>query len=440
MEREEHYEVDLRHYLQVLWWGKWIVIVTFVVAVATALVISYKLPKQYKTSLSLLILPPLSQEVGGQISGIVFSPETYKNLALAGDLLQEVIESVYPHGGGPSVEGLAASMRVEVEKSTAKDFPGRFPLYLRVTFTGTDPHKLKELAQAWANTFKERNTELFMGRTAQSYTYIEQNFKEIERQLQEKEKEKEEYEKKHPLALLQAEVDNLKEVYGTYFQALASRRQDFSQAKARLEALKRALSQEPQYFSLERGLSREALAEFLSQRLTPKEIQSLGDLTIHDQQLNSAYVSLRSQIAQAQAEVASLEGEISYLEERQQEVFQELQRKQAELIEAQVTLKRLDRELKVLEDAYGSLAAKLQEARIARAETAEPIKIVEAPVVPTQPIAPNKKMNVAVAGVLGLFLGVLLAFLAHYLQEGSEPPYGYVSDEVTQDTAGNEET
>ena len=90
----------------------------------------------------------------------------------------------------------------------------------------------------------------------------------------------------------------------------------------------------------------------------------------------------------------------------------------------------MDREINILRDGYASLATKLQETRIAKAETAEPIRVVEAPVVPERPIGPNKKMNVAVAGVLGLFVGVLLAFFAHYLESSS--------DELSQNSHGED--
>ena len=65
----EEYEVDLRDYFHVLWKQKWIVIATFVVAVVTALGISYSLPEVYETRTSLLIQPPLAKEVGGEVTG-----------------------------------------------------------------------------------------------------------------------------------------------------------------------------------------------------------------------------------------------------------------------------------------------------------------------------------------------------------------------------------
>lgn len=439
----EEYEVDLRDYFRVLWKGKWIVIITFLVSVGTALAISYSLPKQYRTETSLLILPPLATEVGGEVTGTIFSPETYRRLALASDLLKEVIGEVYPDGGGTSVSALRGRMNVEVEQTEtiAKDFPGRFPLYLRVTLTGTDPEKLPSLAETWARWFTEKNAQLFLSRTAQSYEYVKQNFDEVEQELLAKEEERKLLQQENPEPVIQTEVTALQQVYKSYLAELSGNRQQLAIEEARLSALQSALAQEPEHFTLERGLSAEALWDFLSTGVSPEELAALPSLTVQDQILNSTYVSLRGQVAGAEAKVQGLRGEVAYLDSKVEETRKVFEEKHAQLVEVRAKLDRLNREIQVLNNAYTSLARKLQEARIARVETPNPIRIVEAPIVPTSPIGPNKKMNVAVAGVLGLFGGVLLAFFAHYLQsegdtrrrvEGpSEPLHGEHTDEVS---------
>jgi len=47
-------------------------------------------------------------------------------------------------------------------------------------------------------------------------------------------------------------------------------------------------------------------------------------------------------------------------------------------------------------------------------------EIVNYPSIPQAPIKPNKKLNIAIAGVLGLFLGVLIAFFVEYWQGGKK--------------------
>jgi len=436
----DDYEVDLRDYFHVLWKQKWIVILTFLVAVVTALGISYASPKTYQTETSLLILPPLATEVGGEVTGTVFSPETYNRLALSGDLLEEVIDDVYLDGGGTSVSTLRSRMKVEVEQSTAKDFPGRFPLYLRVTLTGTDPEGLPLLAETWARHFIERNTQLFLSRTAQSYDYVKENFDEVEQNLLAKEEEQKLYRQANPEPVIQAEVTALQRVYESCSSELANKRQQLANAETRLSALRDVLAREPEYFTLERGLSREALWNFLSAEISQEELASLPALNVQEQVLNSTYVFIRRDIAATDAEVQGLRGEVAYLESSVAETRKAFEEKQVQLVEVEANLDRLNRGIQVLDDAYTSLATKLQEARIARVEAPDPIRIVESPIVPSHSIAPNKKMNVAVAGVLGLFGGILLAFFAHYLQSGdteeqakksSQPLDGEESDEVS---------
>jgi uncharacterized protein involved in exopolysaccharide biosynthesis len=50
----------------------------------------------------------------------------------------------------------------------------------------------------------------------------------------------------------------------------------------------------------------------------------------------------------------------------------------------------------------------------------EPLLTISPPYASTAPVGPNRKMNVAVAGVLGLFVGILLAFFVHYMEGGKE--------------------
>jgi capsular polysaccharide biosynthesis protein len=50
----------------------------------------------------------------------------------------------------------------------------------------------------------------------------------------------------------------------------------------------------------------------------------------------------------------------------------------------------------------------------------EPLITISPPYASPAPIGPNRSMNLAVAGVLGLFVGVLLAFFIHYMEGGKQ--------------------
>lgn len=62
----------------------------------------------------------------------------------------------------------------------------------------------------------------------------------------------------------------------------------------------------------------------------------------------------------------------------------------------------------------------------------EPLVAVSPPYASPTPIGPSRTMNLAVAGVLGLFVGVLLAFFVHWLQAGPGPAQGEPSQQSEQ--------
>ncbi len=84
-------------------------------------------------------------------------------------------------------------------------------------------------------------------------------------------------------------------------------------------------------------------------------------------------------------------------------------------------LSSLYSQLASVQAELSSLSLALQELQDLRGSTWEPLVPVSSPFASTTPVGPNRKMNLAVAGVLGLFVGVLLAFFVHWLQTGPRP-------------------
>ncbi len=85
------------------------------------------------------------------------------------------------------------------------------------------------------------------------------------------------------------------------------------------------------------------------------------------------------------------------------------------LPEGELEFARLMREVEVNEKSYRGLKGRLDEARIAEAEGVEDVKIVNSATVPTQPIKPNKRLNIAVGSLVGLVMGFFLSFVVESL-------------------------
>ena len=127
------------------------------------------------------------------------------------------------------------------------------------------------------------------------------------------------------------------------------------------------------------------------------------------------------------------------------EISGDLADKRQQIDTAEASLQEMDRRIGLLESSYAYLSEKLQEARIALAESPDPIRVIDEPLIPTLPIAPKNMKNIAIAGFLGLIVGTLFAFFVDYLARvrerekaaealaSSDHPRGNVPNEQPQE-------
>ena len=81
-------------------------------------------------------------------------------------------------------------------------------------------------------------------------------------------------------------------------------------------------------------------------------------------------------------------------------------------------LLRLTRDVKVNSELYISLLTSAQQLRLVKEGKVGNVRVVDAPVVPEQAIQPKRIQIIAISGVLGLLMGVALAFLRNSLRPG----------------------
>ncbi|MFH0940401.1 MAG: polysaccharide biosynthesis tyrosine autokinase [Candidatus Omnitrophota bacterium] len=82
------------------------------------------------------------------------------------------------------------------------------------------------------------------------------------------------------------------------------------------------------------------------------------------------------------------------------------------------------REVEINKKLYAMLKEKLEEARITEAQKVSDVSIVDPAVLPTDPVEPNKRMAVLIGALLGLIMGIALAFFL----ETMDPSIGTIED------------
>ncbi len=421
-ERDTNDTVELIHYLRVLWRQKWIIALTFLTAVVTVWLLSDIPDPLYRTSSSLLLLPPLASELNvDATSTAVWAPEAYKRLALSTKVLQSVVDKVSlpSDESAPSVSELRGRLSIDIAAVGSMYDSMARQVLLTLTMTHLDPDWICHVLEIWAQALSETFGALFQDQTARSYDYVSQNAADIEAELRAMLNQQKLLLTETPIGSLRSYHSLLQSQLDAVRTRLPDARMALSTTKSLVAALEDEHALQPEVYVLSSSISPDSLVGAVSE-LSAREIETLASVQVRREELNSTYIELDSRIASNRADIQALEEEIRYLKQSEQETAELLVETNRELVETEAQLHELELEIELLESAYITSMGQLQSARIARAETPNLIQIIDEPITPTQPIGRKRSSTVAIAGFLGLMLGTLLAFFLDYLQRVHE--------------------
>jgi succinoglycan biosynthesis transport protein ExoP len=404
-------EIDLRQYIEVLirrW--KWIVALTLIAALTAAAISFFVLEPVYEASALVLITSPRYQLRFDPrletVSEIETASKAYPSLAVSDDLLNQVLEAM-------DAEDLPENERkLQVLRGKVGASAGADPSLLKLTATNGDPERAARIANVWAEQYVEYVNELY-GRRSEDVLFFGEQFDAAKSALEAAEEALVDYEARNQQAILQARLNAKRSALNDYLavqheltlvieDAQALRQQLEGQPASALTSLGNDLAA----LLLEiQGLSRDTEL--------PLQLQvvgggSLSNKTVGEQTrlLSDLIAALEDRLAEIETQVETLSAEILPLQEALQQATMEKE--------------QLTRERDVARNTYLTLANKVEEARIAAQDETGEVRLASGASVPISPVGPRKKMNTAIAGFLGLFVGVFAAFFVEYWQSPRE--------------------
>jgi capsular exopolysaccharide synthesis family protein len=104
------------------------------------------------------------------------------------------------------------------------------------------------------------------------------------------------------------------------------------------------------------------------------------------------------------------------------QAFEQQKAKVMVMKEKSIQYNILKREADTNKELYGGLLQRMKEAGVSAGITASNIQIIDQAEWPTRPYKPNKKLNLLLAAVVGLFFGLGLAFFFEYLDNTVKTP------------------
>ena len=386
----------------------------------------------YQTQYQLLQSRALAQRVVGQLNladNAVFHQMTQPSplrKALGSVLAMLPRRAAAQPVGEDGAPVAADSGRVSAFLGFLTIEPVRNSRLVKINFDSPDPAFSARVVNALAEAFIAANLERRFDASAYAKTYLEERLQQLRQRLEDAESELVQFARAEGIV----NIDDRESLIGRNLTdlnvALSKAQEQRTLAEARWRQAQATSSM---------GLP-DVLASDLIQKLQAKRTDVAAEYQDKLRVFKPGYPllnQLRGQIAeidrQIQVEVGNIKSAIAA--EYQTAAAQErLLRAQVDQLRAQaldlqqrsVKYNILKREVDTSRELYEGLLQRYREIGIAGGVGTNNISIVDRAEVPGGPFKPNLQLNLALGMVLGLFGGVLLAFLFEYFDDSIKSP------------------
>lgn len=447
-------EITLSDIIQILKRRKWLLITTFAITVALTLIYLFfiatptyeitatiKIPK---TSSGMSLSGAAALVLGGSTTSPAVDEqiEIMKSRKVLGNVVEELnlLDYFKSKAKNPEKVELTENQVInmlykDIVTATSK----KNTSLISLTVALDDKELAYKIAQSVIKNYIEVAKELNKDENSYLYDFVKQQLPIAEKELMEIETKIRDFQKTKSISP-SAEIDYLVKSYNeingritqstldiqtidVQIQLLNARisevkgmakKEDYQVNSAKLSMLRNKLIElEVQKNSLLLKYTEESepIKEINTQIATIKgmieeEISKILSTKIETQDpiLSELHSSLSRLMTQKEALNASLKG--------LQKVKEELDDKLKKLPDIQREYVTLQREYGIKQQIYTALKAKEEELRLSTAGMNFNVPVViDEPYIPEKPAKPNKKLTLAIGGVLGIFLGILAAFL-----------------------------
>lgn len=442
-------ELHLLDYIRVIVRRRWVLIICFCTIMTSTAVFTFLKTPIYQATCRIRIYkeaPKVLQfaEVAPKETGEYMKSEVeeLKSRSLAKKVVKRLHLDLHPEFTGasssPSIWNLFGILKKRVKEGRKEEWMGeptggvvdaflgrisvkriRGTQLVMIGADAIDRNLSALMANALADEYIQHNIEarVFMGTSASDE--LAKQLEELKNKLEKSEKKLYEYAKKHNMVAL-GETENL---LASKINALNQQLSGVAAERIKAETLYiRSVSHNPGYLP--------AIVEF--ENIAPLE-EKYADI-------NAEYMKELQRVKPAHQNARQLKAKLDVIakeiERERQKITDGIKEKYGEVVEREKGFNRqmedllaqkenlggklvkyriLKREVDTNTQLYNALLQRMKETTIASEIKAPNVVIVDRAAVPSHPYKPKKKLNLMVAAIASLFLGVGLAFFIDYL-------------------------
>ena len=294
---------------------------------------------------------------------------------------------------------------------------------ITISVKNKDKVLAENIANTVANKFTVHVSEIAKTQADKSSNYIKTQLEIEKAKLDEALVEYKHYlAQPQGLTELEKEVSTKIDLVNTYKTKLLDIEINEKKIVASLNAAEKELDKTSEKLLLKKSIVDDSLLASYAEDETGKKLKDLANINLEAEEINQNYINLKSQMNNFEIYLSDLMAEKEATIKSLEKTRNELETLQVDLADKKHQDKTIMQKVDFAQSTYEAFLKKYEEIRILKSSDIgdASIIIVSPAVEPIKPIAPNKKLNVAIAGVLGLMLGVLGAFFMEYWTESGK--------------------
>lgn len=425
--------IDLWKHLDLLWKGRLWIVAGTLLFIGLAAVYTSMRPRLYRTTASVFVTPPTYATT---LRPETLSVEAYEKLAESEFVLGRVQTQLHQSrpdlfgGAGASGGWVTYDARLYISREPMKPY---LPL-LDLTAIAESPERAQLAANMWANIFVTEQGNLSKVGKSSSADFIISQLPETEKALSQHEFQVEvvlrrqteavsKLESALGLSLKKAEAEAYEKTVVSLEDILSRAMVELNHVKPTVAELTAELARTPTHIEVSRAITDDALWAVLTGQADKKAIEALPELRLRTMEINIIHSTLRMKLAEERVKylaliphIASLEKQIAQTQKKVGEFRAALfdgERKVADLKRThEVEVAERKRSVATSKFAFDKLAEKFGEAKIAKFEPDNDLKLGALAALPAGPFSPNIPLNLIIAAVFGFVASLVSVWFA----------------------------
>jgi len=417
-------EISLREIIETLLkWKGLIAGITVIALVVSGVLSFFVLTPTYEARATLLInqVKPTEIDISDPVqaalqslSANTMTLETYRQQLKNPYLLQQVIDQLPLDPEKYNVESLADRITVEVPEGAN---------LMHILVSGQDPKEITAIANTLADAFVVFINTQSQQKMVESSNVLADQVSRQEQELDQAIKEYQSFLAQSPgVDELEQESDSKVVLLTSYKTRLVDLNIELDSKTQRLQDAQAQLAHTPEKLVTMKSISDDPFLQGLVQESSGLSIRELAQIQMASEEYNPLYLSLQDQVSALKLDVAQLNTERQSLQEAISATSAELETINLQLSEKKAQQELILTRLNEIKANYDLLSSKYEEAKIASTmDTGQALVSKIAPAMePINPTGPRKALNLAISAVLGLMVGVFVAFFVEYWNNTGE--------------------